>query len=94
MSADVCNHSAPSTYLLNAPTSQTDWNEHSPKIIEENGKNSTPWAVYDASKTLAERAAWAFVEREKPTFDVTAIVPTFNIGPYIHEVISLQYMTR
>lgn len=75
------------------PISQTYWNEHSAKLIEEHGKDSTPWAVYDASKTLAERAAWAFVEREKPTFDLTAILPTFNIGPYIHEVISLHGTT-
>lgn len=26
------------------------------------------------------------MNREKPTFDLTAILPTFNFGPYIHEV--------
>lgn len=65
--------------------SETDWNEISPKEVQEQGKASNPFAVYDASKTLAERAAWDFVKNEKPAFDLTAILPTFNFGPYIHE---------
>jgi len=44
------------------------------------------WTVYAASKTLAERAAWDFVAKEKPAFDLTAINPSFNFGPYLHEV--------
>lgn len=72
------------------PISQTEWNEISPKLVEEQGRDSTPWSVYDASKALAERAAWDFVEREKPVFDLTAILPTFNFGPYIHEVMCLN----
>lgn len=64
---------------------ETDWNEVSPKLVERQGKSASAWTVYNASKTLAERAAWDFMEREKPPFDLITILPTFNLGPYIHE---------
>lgn len=65
---------------------QTDWNNASAKAVEEQGKKASPFTVYNASKALAERAAWDFVERERPVFDLVAILPTYNLGPYIHEV--------
>lgn len=42
--------------------------------------------MYAASKALAERAAWDFVEKEKPSFDLSVINPVYNFGPFIHEV--------
>ena len=36
-------------------------------------------AVY--CKTLAEKAAWAFIEKESPTFDLVTINPTLVFGP-------------
>ena len=36
---------------------------------------------YIRSKTLAERAAWAFVENEAPELRLTAINPGFVVGP-------------
>lgn len=54
--------------------------------VKRDGNASSPVTVYAASKTLAERAAWDFIEKEKPPFDLTAILPVFNFGPYIHEV--------
>jgi dihydroflavonol-4-reductase len=36
---------------------------------------------YYYSKTLAERAAWEFMEREKPGFDLVVINPFLVIGP-------------
>jgi len=36
---------------------------------------------YYLSKVLAEKEAWAFVEREKPAFDLVAINPFAIIGP-------------
>lgn len=32
-------------------------------------------------QTLAERAAWAFIENENPTFDLVTINPTLVFGP-------------
>lgn len=36
---------------------------------------------YYFSKTLAERAAWAFMDREKPGFDLVVLNPFLVIGP-------------
>ncbi|KIV89460.1 hypothetical protein PV10_06859 [Exophiala mesophila] len=45
---------------------------------------------YRASKTFAERAAWDFVEKEKPSFDVATICPPLVLGPVIHSLQSLD----
>jgi hypothetical protein len=42
--------------------------------------------AYRASKTLAERAAWEFVETHQPAWDLTTINPPFVYGPIIQEV--------
>ncbi|PYH94495.1 NAD(P)-binding protein [Aspergillus ellipticus CBS 707.79] len=39
---------------------------------------------YRASKALAERAAWSFVEEEKPGFSLATICPPYVFGPPIH----------
>ncbi|KAM0756004.1 NAD-P-binding protein [Meredithblackwellia eburnea MCA 4105] len=36
--------------------------------------------VYRASKALAERAAWDFVEKNKPSFTLTTVAPTWILG--------------
>ncbi|KAL7420788.1 hypothetical protein Q5752_004741 [Cryptotrichosporon argae] len=43
---------------------------------------------YRASKTLAERAAWDHVEKEKPTYDLATTCPPYVLGPIIHEAAS------
>lgn len=40
--------------------------------------------TYRASKTLAERAAWAFMEEEKPNFSLSTVCPPYVFGPPIH----------
>ncbi len=42
--------------------------------------DSTALTPYTRSKTLAERAAWQFVEREAPEMRLTAINPGFVLG--------------
>jgi hypothetical protein len=39
------------------------------------------YLAYRASKTFAEKAAWKFVEDEKPAFTLTTICPPFVFGP-------------
>jgi len=46
-----------------------------------NVKSSLTRNPYYYSKTLAERAAWQFVEANKPGFDLVAINPFLVIGP-------------
>jgi nucleoside-diphosphate-sugar epimerase len=61
--------------------SESDWNINGPKIA-----SSEPFNVgiaYSASKTLAERALWEFVEKEKPGFSCAAVHPGVVIGPPI-----------
>ena len=50
---------------------EADWNE----------KSSLTRNPYYYSKVLAERAAWAFIERETPAFDLAVINPFAVIGP-------------
>jgi nucleoside-diphosphate-sugar epimerase len=39
------------------------------------------WTVYAASKTLAERALWEFIQEKKPHFTANAVLPNLNLGP-------------
>ncbi len=57
---------------------EADWNSKS--TLERN--------PYYLSKTLAERAGWEFVEREKPGFDLVVINPFLVIGPSLSAAIN------
>jgi dihydroflavonol-4-reductase len=50
---------------------EADWNEKS--TLQRN--------PYYLSKTMAERAAWTFMERESPSFDLVAMNPFMIMGP-------------
>lgn len=43
-----------------------------------------------ASKTFAEKAAWDFVEKEKPNFSIATINPPLVFGPVVHYLASLE----
>lgn len=57
-----------------------DWN---PISSDEALTTDVPNRAYQASKTFAERAAWDFVEREKPRFDLVTINPPMIFGPLV-----------
>ncbi|QRW12609.1 NADPH-dependent methylglyoxal reductase GRE2 protein [Ceratobasidium sp. AG-Ba] len=67
--------------------SEKDWNP----ITEEEAKQ-VPGAGYRASKKLAEKAAWDFVENEQPSFDLVTICPPMVYGPALQEVTDLQQL--
>lgn len=67
--------------------SEEDWNP----ITEEQATES-PIHGYRASKTFAERAAWEFLEKEKPNFTVATINPPMVFGPIIHNLDTLENM--
>jgi nucleoside-diphosphate-sugar epimerase len=46
--------------------------------------------AYRGSKTFAEKAAWEFVEKEKPNFQLTTLNPPFVFGPIVHYLNSLD----
>jgi nucleoside-diphosphate-sugar epimerase len=64
---------------------ESDWNPISPIQALESIPNG-----YRASKTFAEKAAWEFMEREKPSFTLTTLCPPQVIGPVVHELSSLS----
>jgi len=60
-----------------------DWNQ--PAIDRyEAGKKDDPRVAYAAAKTLAEKAAWTWVETEKPHFELVSVNPNANYGPVLH----------
>lgn len=59
--------------------SEKDWNP----VTEEQAVKD-PSTGYRASKTFAEKAAWDFVEKEKPNFTVATICPPLVLGPIVH----------
>lgn len=70
--------------------------QHAPTYSEKNW-NPVTWEealdhsqVYRASKTFAEKAAWDFVEKEKPNFDIATINPPLVFGPIVHYLNSLD----
>ncbi|KUJ08563.1 NAD(P)-binding protein [Mollisia scopiformis] len=65
--------------------SEKDWN---PVTLEEAVQN--PANGYRASKTFAEKAAWEFVEKEKPNFTVSTMCPPLVLGPIVHYLNSLD----
>jgi hypothetical protein len=50
-----------------ATFTESDWNQQSIDDVNENGVDSWRMHWYRASKTLAERAAWDFMEAEAPS---------------------------
>lgn len=58
--------------------SSETWN---PITFEEAVKSNDGQVVYYGAKTLAERAAWQFMENQKPSFSLTTIAPTWILGP-------------
>jgi dihydroflavonol-4-reductase len=52
---------------------EADWSDpEGPKI-----------SPYARSKTIAERAAWAFMESERPNFSLSTVLPALVLGPVL-----------
>ncbi|KAI6901720.1 NAD(P)-binding protein, partial [Hortaea werneckii] len=64
---------------------ETDWNPITQQQAIENPANG-----YRASKTFAERAAWEFLEKEKPNFSIATMCPPLVLGPIVHYLNSLD----
>ncbi|KAL6830617.1 NAD(P)-binding protein [Trichoderma sp. SZMC 28015] len=66
---------------------EADWNE----ITYDYAKTADAPVAYCTSKALAEKAAWKFVDEEKPHFDLTVLCPPMVFGPTAH-TLSLSTM--
>ncbi|WVQ78700.1 hypothetical protein IAT38_000787 [Cryptococcus sp. DSM 104549] len=71
---------------------EEDWNTESPEVVEKEGDQAPGSHLYRASKTLAERAAWDFMDSNKPEWDLVVLNPPFVFGPIIHQVESPQQL--
>ncbi|TVY69037.1 Ketoreductase [Lachnellula suecica] len=70
--------------------SEKDWN---PTTYEEAAKKETSGSVsYCASKTFAEKAAFEFVEKNKPNFAITTLCPPMVYGPSGSVITSLDHL--
>ena len=68
------------TSSMAAITDEPDRN-HTLTEADWNTKSSIARNPYYFSKTLAEKEAWKFVERERPAWDLVAVNPFMVIGP-------------
>ncbi|KAI9759970.1 MAG: hypothetical protein M1840_002758 [Geoglossum simile] len=63
---------------------EDDWNNYAEEEVEKAaGEECSPLVLYAASKTAAEKAVWAFREKEKPPFAISSLNPTIVYGPPI-----------
>ena len=67
---------------------EKDW---APITYEEAAAtNDNPAKVYRASKTLAEKAAWDFIEKHQPTFTIATVCEPMVFGPRVDNLKSLD----
>ena len=61
---------------------ESNWNNSSVEAVKTKGSDAGPVAIYFASKTLAEKAAWEFVDAHKSeiSWDLVAITPPNIFG--------------
>ncbi|KAI0689152.1 NAD(P)-binding protein [Cerioporus squamosus] len=64
---------------------EEDWAEYAVKEVDEKGEAADKMTAYCASKLLAERAAWKFVEEHKPSWDVTVLNAGWVYGPTVND---------
>lgn len=64
---------------------ESNWNP----VTEEDAEKSAG-VGYPGSKTFAERAAWSFVEHEKPNFALSVMNPPLIFGPVLHHLNGLS----
>ncbi|OGM51215.1 cinnamoyl-CoA reductase [Aspergillus bombycis] len=54
---------------------------------ESTPADARPFTVYVASKTEGERAAWKWVEKNKPAFVFNSVLPYYTLGQVLHREI-------
>ncbi|KAM3086289.1 hypothetical protein ACMFMG_000425 [Clarireedia jacksonii] len=62
---------------------EDDWN---PVTEDKAVATQNPMLGYIVGKIKGERAAWAFMEEQKPVFDLTVVNPNIIIGPMLQPV--------
>ncbi|KAL6823621.1 hypothetical protein V8C40DRAFT_275592 [Trichoderma camerunense] len=70
--------------------SEEDWN---PMTYAE-AANADAVSAYCASKALAEKAIWEWMEREEHTFSVATINPPLIFSPHVGGITNLQHLNE
>ncbi|EXJ74587.1 uncharacterized protein A1O5_02883 [Cladophialophora psammophila CBS 110553] len=70
---------------------ESDWN---PATYEEAKNSSNGGFTYCAAKGLAEKAAWEWIEKHKPSFSFTSINPPWIFGPSLGGIRSLDRLNE
>ncbi|KAK6376125.1 methylglyoxal reductase (NADPH-dependent) gre2 [Exophiala oligosperma] len=76
--------------MFNSDASISVYDESSWNPITLDAAMADRAKAYRGSKTLAERAAWDFVQNEKPSFDLVTMCPPLVYGPVMHHLSSLE----
>lgn len=72
--------------------SQDDWN---PVTYQDAlAQTATPQDAYRASKVLAEREAWRFMNEEAPSFDLVTLCPSMVFGPLVSPPTSVAELSE
>jgi nucleoside-diphosphate-sugar epimerase len=71
--------------------SEKDWN---PVTTQQAKDMKSSVVAYLVSKTIAERAAWDFVEKEKPSFSLVTLCPPMVYGPVASEFDSMAKLNQ
>lgn len=83
---DFAGEANKSTTAESKTYSEDDWNP----VSWEDALAGNPSVAYRASKKFAEKAAWEFLDTEKPNFDIVVLNPPMVYGPLRHSVPSVK----
>lgn len=86
--ASILNSTIPQPHRF----TEADWNDYDPGQCEEKGKDALASSKYRASKVLAERAFWKWIEDNKPSFDGAVINPPLVMGPLNQQLSSVDQL--
>jgi nucleoside-diphosphate-sugar epimerase len=85
--------------LTSSMAAMVKWNSAHPEIYNEShysdltmaqALNDGPFIAYCASKQFAEKAAWQFMEREKPQFELVTLMAPAVFGPVLYTTDRLE----
>jgi len=71
--------------------SEKDWN---PMTYDEAAEEPNGTVAYCASKALAEKAQWKWIEENKPSFTLATICPPWVFGPHIPALTSTKKLNE
>lgn len=76
--------------IVNPKNNPKTYNEESWNPVTWEEAMGDPGTAYRGSKTFAEKAAWEFIEKEKPNFALSTINPPLVLGPIVSYLNSLD----